>query len=75
MMRVLHDAEFRLDAAPYQICLFSFPVEAVVEIVIGSRSSRELRNGLTNLSTGFPKARLLQAEEHSSQYALVMNAV
>ena len=75
MMRVLHDAECRLDAAPYPICLFSFPIDAVAEIIIGLRSSRELRNRLTSLSTGFPKAKVLQAQEHSSQYALVINAV
>jgi hypothetical protein len=75
MMRVLHDAECRLDAAPYPTYLFSFPVDAVAEIIIGLRSTRELRNRLTSQSTGFPKAKLLQAQEHSSQYALVVNAV
>jgi len=75
MMRVLRDAEYQLDTTPYPICLFSFPVDAVVEIIIGLRSSRELRNRLTSVATGLPKVKLLQAQEHPSQYALVINAV
>lgn len=75
MMRVLNAAERQLDIAPYPVCLFSFPVDAVAEIIIGLRSSSELRSRLKSLSAGFPKAKLLQAQEHSSQYALVIKAV
>lgn len=75
MMRVLHDAQRRIDAAPHPICLFGFPVEAVTEIIIGLRSTQELRNRLRGLSSEFPKATLLQAEEHRSEYALVIKTV
>jgi hypothetical protein len=75
MMRVLGDAESRLEAAPYPICLFSFPADAVAEIIIGIRSSHEIRDRLTALSPDFPKAKLLQAQEHPSEYVLVINAV
>jgi Protein of unknown function (DUF2971) len=73
MLRVLHDAESRIEAAHYPICLFSFPEDAVTEVIIGLRSSPELRNRLTDLSKSFPKTRLLQAQEHLSQYALVIS--
>lgn len=73
MMRVLRDAEHRIETAPYPICLFSFPVGAVAEIIIGLRSAPELRNRLKTLCKSFPDAKLFQAQEHSSQYALVID--
>jgi len=72
MMRVLQDAEFRLKAVPHPICLFSFPADAVVEIVVGLRSPQELRDGLRTVSKDFPSAKLFQACEHSSEYALLV---
>ena len=74
MMRVLEDAESRLEGVPHPICLFSFPADAVVEIIIGSRCSLELRDRLRGLSKGYPKAKLFQAQEHSSEYALSIRA-
>lgn len=70
MLRVLEDAESRLEAVPHPICLFSFPADAVVEIIAGLRCSQELRDRLRTLSKGHPKAELFQAQEHSSEYAL-----
>jgi Protein of unknown function (DUF2971) len=74
MLRVLQDVECRLEGAPHPICLFSFPTDAVVEIIAGLRCSLELRERLRTLSKGYPKARLFLAEEHSSEYALSIRA-
>jgi hypothetical protein len=70
MLRVLADAECRVEGLPHPICLFSFPEDSVVEIIAGLRCSLELRDRLRTLSKGYPKAKLLQAQEHSSEYAL-----
>ena len=74
MMRVLQDVERRLEAVPHSICLFSFPADAIVELVVGLRSSQELRNRLRTVSRGFPGAKLFQAHEHASEYALLVKA-
>lgn len=74
MLRVLQDAEYRLDGVPHPICLFSFPADAVVEIVAGLRCSLELCDRLRTLSKGYPRAKLFQAQEHSSEYALSIRA-
>jgi hypothetical protein len=74
MMRVLQDAESRLEGVPHPICLYGFPADAVVEIVAGLRSSPELRDRLRTMSKGYPKAKLFQAQEHSSEYALLLKA-
>lgn len=74
MLRVLQDAESRLQGVPHPICLFSFPTDAVVEIIAGLRCSPQLRDRLRTLSQGYPKAKLFQAEEHSSEYALSIRA-
>jgi hypothetical protein len=74
MLRVLADAECRIEGLPHPICLFSFPEDSVVEIIAGLRCSLELRDRLRTLSKGYPKAKLLQAQEHSSEYALSIGA-
>jgi len=74
MLRVLEDAESRLEGVPHPICLFSFPADAVVEIIAGLRCSLELRDRLRILSKSYPKANLFQALEHSSEYALSIRA-
>ena len=74
MMRVLNHADSRLDCAPHPICLFNFPADAVVEIIAGLRSPQEVRDQLRAVSKDYPKAKLFQAEEHSSEYALLIQA-
>ena len=74
MMRVLQGAEFRLEVVPHPICLFSFPADAIVEVVVGLRSSQELRDRLRTVSKGFPNAKLFQAQEHPSEYGLLVKA-
>jgi hypothetical protein len=74
MMRVLQHADSRLECVPHPICLFNFPTDAVVEMIAGLRSSREVRDQLRTVSKGYPRAKLFQAEEHSSEYALLMKA-
>lgn len=76
MLRVLRDAENRPEAVPYPICLFSYPADAVAEIIIGLRASRALRDRLSALCMGgFAMAKLLEAQEHPSEYALVISTV
>jgi len=74
MMRILRDAESQLEAVPHPVCLFSFPPDAIVEIVVGLRSSPELRDRLRAVSKGFPSAKVFQAHEHSSEYSLQLKA-
>ena len=74
MMRVLQDADIRLDAEPHPICLFSYPADAVVEIVIGLRSSPRFRDRLSSVAKCFPNAKLFQAAEHPSEFSVLMVA-
>ncbi len=74
MLRVLEGAESRLEGVSLPVCLFSFPADAVVEIIAGLRCSPELRDCLRTLAEGYPKAELFQAQEHSSEYALSIKA-
>jgi hypothetical protein len=72
MMRVLAEAERRIETLPYPVCLFSFPADSVAEIIIGLKASAEVRDRLKTLSKNFPNAKVILAQEHSSQYSLVM---
>jgi len=55
--------ENRPEAVPYPICLFSYPADAVAEIIIGLRASRALRDRLSALCMGgFAMAKLLEAK-------------
>jgi hypothetical protein len=75
MMRVLRDADKRLESSPHPICLFNFPADAVTEIIIGWRTPDQLRDQLISLFAAFPKAGLFQATEHRTRYALLIEAL
>jgi hypothetical protein len=70
MLRVLESAEARLEAVPHPICLFSFPADAVVEIIAGLRCPPGVRDRLRTLSKAYPRAKVFHAQEHLSEYAL-----
>jgi hypothetical protein len=74
MLRVLEGAEARLEAVPHPICLFSFPTDAVVEIIVGLRCPLEVRGRLRTLSEVYSRAKVFQAQEHPSEYALSITA-
>lgn len=72
MLRVLSDADDRIDVAPFPISLFEFPSDAVVEIIIGMQTPASVVATLSDLAVQFPRATLLKAREHPSNYALVV---
>jgi hypothetical protein len=74
MLRVLADADRRVEGLPHPICLFGFPADSVLEIIAGLRCSPEVLDRLRTLSKGYPKAKLLQAQEDPSEYALSIAA-
>ncbi len=50
------------------------PLELTVLPAVIPAEDAVTRDQLMTLSTGFPKAKLFQAQEHTSKYALVIDA-
>jgi hypothetical protein len=73
--RVLSEASERINVAPFPICLFEFPHDAVLEIIIGLRASSTTVQEIQSKASFFPRARLLRATESPSDYALLINDV
>jgi hypothetical protein len=72
MVRVLSEAEHRIDRSPFSVCLFEFAADAVLEIVIGLRSDPLTTQAIGCLATSFPRASLLKAREDISDYGIVV---
>jgi hypothetical protein len=72
MARALTDADFRIEAPQFPICLFRFPPEAVLEIILGMQAPTSMCEEIGSLMADFPAAVLLTAMEHPSDYALVI---
>ncbi len=72
IMRVLSDAQHRKEMAPHPMCLFEFPADAVLEIIIGLRSSTSLVERLRTLAANFPRAFLFRAFENPTEYGLLI---
>ena len=75
IVRVLFEADGRIDGARYPICLFDFPADAVVEIIIGLRSPASVSERIRSLTAGFPRSALLHAREEPSEYALIIDRI
>jgi len=73
IVRVLSEADSRRDNSPFPVCLFGFPEDAVLEIIVGLRSPPSLVQRLESLATTFSKARLLRARENPTDYSLVLS--
>ncbi|MEN9574645.1 MAG: hypothetical protein RL514_2500 [Verrucomicrobiota bacterium] len=70
IVRVLAEAEQRIERIPFPVCLFQFPAEAVVKIIIGMRSPAAVKTKIRSLAATFPRAALLQAREDPCDYRL-----
>ncbi|MEY4199166.1 MAG: hypothetical protein RLZZ265_906, partial [Verrucomicrobiota bacterium] len=70
IVRVLAEAEQRIERTPFPVCLFPFPADAVVEIILGMRSPPALKAKLRSLAATLPKVTLLQALEDPCDYRL-----
>ena len=75
MLRVLSECDNRKEGTPFPICLFGFPEDAVLEIIIGLRSTSSLLQRLESLAAGFPRAALLQARENPTDYSLLLRKI
>jgi Protein of unknown function (DUF2971) len=71
LLRVLSEADSRIDQAPFPICLFDFPQASVQQVIIGIRSSPVLVSEVRSLISGFPNAVLRVAREDAG-YGLVV---
>ncbi|MBI3418248.1 MAG: DUF2971 domain-containing protein [Verrucomicrobia bacterium] len=75
MVRVLSEADDRIERQPFPVCLFRFEPEAVREIVIGMRFPSSVVPELRSVAAAFPNASLLRAREHSSSYGLLIDEI
>lgn len=73
IVRVLSEAEHRIDAKPFPFCLFEFAADAVCEIIVGMRSAPSLVREIQSLAARFPKAAVLKAREDPSRYRLIVD--
>jgi Protein of unknown function (DUF2971) len=75
IVRVLTEATQRIEREPFPICLFEFPCDSVKEIILGMRSSVSIIQETMLLARNFPGAKILKAQEHSTEYAVIMEPV
>ena len=74
IVRVLSEADHRIDRSPFPICLFEFAPDAVVEIIVGMRSPPSLVTEIRSLAASLPRAQLFIASE-ASGYGLLINKI
>lgn len=72
VLRVLSEAEHRIDAKPFPVCLFEFEADSIAEIIVGMRSAPSTIEKIQSLSADFPRAALLKAFEDTSNYSLII---
>ena len=75
IVRVLSEADRRIDGERFPVCLFCFPPDAVVEIIVGLRSPESLAQEIRSFVPGFPRAKLLKAREDPTNYGLIIDEV
>lgn len=74
IVRVLSDANQRIERSPFPICLFEFPADAIVEIIVGMRSPPSLVSQIQSFAAKLPRAQLFTASEDSG-YGLLINRI
>lgn len=74
VVRVLSEAEQRIDRSPFPICLFEFAPDSIREIIVGMRSAPSLTAEIQSLAADFPKATVCAAREDSG-YGLMINKI
>lgn len=73
VLRVLSEAEHRIDAKPFPVCLFEFEADCIAEIIIGMRAVPATIQKVRSLATDFPRAVLLKTLEDASNYSLIFD--
>jgi hypothetical protein len=73
IVRPLAQADHRIEADPYPICLFEFSPSAVREIIVGMRAKPTLVEEVRSMAGVFAEARLLKAREDPDNYALLFD--
>jgi Protein of unknown function (DUF2971) len=74
IVRVLSEADHRIERSPFPICLFEFAPDAVVEIIMGMRSSPSMVTEIRSVVASLPRAQLFIASEDSG-YGLLINKI
>ena len=72
ILRVLSEASYRSERTPFPVCLFEFPPDAVMEIIVGMRFPKLRIAEVQALTVTFPSVRLLAAHEHPEEYGLII---
>ena len=75
VVRVLSEADCRTNDAPFPVCLFEFAPDAVLEIIVGLRSTLPIVEEIRSLAPGFPRAALLRTREDPSNYGLLIDEI
>jgi Protein of unknown function (DUF2971) len=73
IVRVLSEAEHRIDGSPFPICLFEFAPDVVLEIIVGMRSPPSLITEIQSLAASLPRVQLFIACEDPDYYSLLIN--
>jgi hypothetical protein len=73
ILRVLSEADCRIEQSPLPICLFRFEPDAVREIAIGMRAAPSLRAEIERLAPCFPRVSLFAAHENPAFYSLMFD--
>jgi hypothetical protein len=73
IVRVLSEAQHRIDEAPFPICLFEFAPDVVLEIIVGMRSPPWLIAEIQSLAASLPRVQLFIACEDSDYYGLLIS--
>lgn len=74
IVRVLSEADHRIDTSPFPICLFEFAPDAIREIIFGMRSAPSFVAQIQSLAADLPRAAVFVARE-DSDYGLVVNEI
>ncbi len=75
VVRLLSEAQHRIDGSPFPICLFEFAPDAVLEIIVGLRSTPSLTTEIRSLAASLPRVRLFIASEDPDNYGLLINSI
>jgi Protein of unknown function (DUF2971) len=73
IVRPLSQADQRIEADPYPICLFEFSPSAVREIIVGMRAKPALVEEVRSMAGVFAGATLLKAREDPDNYGLLFD--
>ena len=74
IVKVLSEADHRIDRSPFPFCLFEFAPDAVFETVVGMRSPPSLLAEIRSSAASLPRAQFFVVAE-DSRYGLLINRI